>query len=359
MKICIIGTGLTSLTLAKTLVNLGLKVDLFLNDEQNIYDKSQTLGISASNIEFFNKNILKINHLLWGINNIKIFSENLKDEKILDFKNENKQLFFIVKNSELFSYLLSKLKKNKLLNIKRNKKANISNEDYNLIINTDFKNSINKKFFFNKFIKNYNSYGHVTIIEHKKIFKNNTAVQIFTENGPIAFLPISQNQTSVVYSAKGIKKIEKSKLDHLIKKNFKTNYIKKIYDPKSFELKSIDLRTYHYKNILAFGDLLHRLHPLAGQGFNMTIRDIKALYEIINYKINLGIQIDASTCVEFEKKVKPQNYLFSNGIDLIYEFFNIENKIKTSLISRSVKFLGKNKSLNKFFTKVADTGTVI
>ena len=34
-------------------------------------------------------------------------------------------------------------------------------------------------------------------------------------------------------------------------------------------------------NILAFGDLLHKIHPLAGQGFNMTIRDIKVLLEII------------------------------------------------------------------------------
>ena len=37
-------------------------------------------------------------------------------------------------------------------------------------------------------------------------------------------------------------------------------------------------------NILAFGDLLHKIHPLAGQGFNMTIRDMTNLIKIIKIK---------------------------------------------------------------------------
>ena len=59
-----------------------------------------------------------------------------------------------------------------------------------------------------------------------------------------------------------------------------------------FELKSSNLRTYYHKNILAFGDLLHRLHPLAGQGFNMTIRDIRDLSKLIELKFNNGLELD-------------------------------------------------------------------
>ena len=47
-----------------------------------------------------------------------------------------------------------------------------------------------------------------------------------------------------------------------------------------FNLKSFTLRSYHFKNMLAFGDLLHKTHPLAGQGFNMSIRDIKEVVEL-------------------------------------------------------------------------------
>ena len=87
------------------------------------------------------------------------------------------------------------------------------------------------------------------------------------------------------------------------------------------------MRSYFHKNILAFGDLLHRIHPLAGQGFNMTIRDVKIFDKIIKEKIDLGLPLDSSVNYEFEKK-KHKNYIFSNGIDLIYEFFNFEKEIK-------------------------------
>ena len=48
-------------------------------------------------------------------------------------------------------------------------------------------------------IKKYNSNAYTTIIKHEKIL-NNVAVQIFTNKGPLAFLPISETKTSVVYS---------------------------------------------------------------------------------------------------------------------------------------------------------------
>ena len=45
----------------------------------------------------------------------------------------------------------------------------------------------------------YNSRAFTTIIKHDKI-TNNTALQIFTREGPLAFLPISNNETSIVFS---------------------------------------------------------------------------------------------------------------------------------------------------------------
>ena len=54
--------------------------------------------------------------------------------------------------------------------------------------------------------KNYNSYAYTTILDHKKNLKNNTAIQIFTNKGPLAFLPISEFKTSIVYSVRGSKK---------------------------------------------------------------------------------------------------------------------------------------------------------
>ena len=124
----------------------------------------------------------------------------------------------------------------------------------------------------------------------------------------------------------------------------------------SFELKSFNLRSYYHKNILAFGDLLHKVHPLAGQGFNMTIRDIKVLSQIIKKRLDLGLLIDSSISLEFQKKIKHKNLIFSNGIDLIHEFFNIERKTKTNFLSKSVKLVGDLPSINRMFAKIADKG---
>ena len=132
--------------------------------------------------------------------------------------------------------------------------------------------------------------------------------------------------------------------------------LRKINEVKFFELESLNLRSYYNKNILAFGDLIHRIHPLAGQGFNMTIRDIKTLHNIIQNKIDLGLSLDSTINKEFENNQKHKNYIFSSGIDLIHYFFNTERKIKKDFLGKSIQFLNKNSSLNKTFAKIADEG---
>ena len=91
----------------------------------------------------------------------------------------------------------------------------------------------------------------------------------------------------------------------------------------------------------------------------MTIRDVKTLLEIIVKTHRLGLPLDSSICYEFEKKSKHNNLIFSNGIDLVHEFFNFERKINNNLISKTVQLLGKNSNINKLFTKIADRGTLI
>lgn len=356
MKVCIIGDGLTGLALAKALSNYGISVDIISTIKIKKYNKIRTLGISKSNVEFFNKNILNIEKLQWKINRIEIYNENLKNEKILNFEKKNEFLFSIIKNFELNKLLMSDLKKNKLIKFKKlTKELNIMKLNYKLIFNCDNNNSITKNLFYKKIDKSYNSFAYTTIIKHKELTDNHCASQIFTKIGPIAFLPLSKSQTSVVYSIKGK---NKPCLENLIKKYNIKYEIKEIDKIFNFELKSSSLRFYHYKNILAFGDLLHRVHPLAGQGFNMSIRDLKELLELIKLRIDNGLDLDHTIFIDFEKKTRHKNYLFLSGVDFIYEFFNFENKINKNILSRSVKFLGKNKTINNFFTKFADKGII-
>ena len=125
-----------------------------------------------------------------------------------------------------------------------------------------------------------------------------------------------------------------------------------------FTLKSSNLRSYYYKNILAFGDMLHRIHPLAGQGYNMTLRDVKVLIELFKNRINLGLPIDQTINSDFEKKTKSKNFLFSKGIDLIHELFNIERKLNNKLLNETISLVGNNKKLNNIFKLIADYGSI-
>jgi 2-octaprenyl-6-methoxyphenol hydroxylase len=267
----------------------------------------------------------------------------------------------MVKNDDLSNLLKSKTSKNEFFTKKLINKNTFYNDllkknKYDLIINCDPKNYLSKKFFTKKINKNYNNIAYTTILKHKKI-KNNIATQIFTKNGPIAFLPLSNSETSVVCSLDtNIREYNDREVLDLISQNNPKYQIQKTIKLSSFNLSSSNLRNYYYKNILAFGDLLHRIHPLAGQGFNMTIRDIKVLSKIIQKKINLGLQLDSSILLDFEKETKNKNFIFSNGVDFIYQVFNFDKEIKDKNFNKVLKLIGKNKSLTNYFIKLADNG---
>ena len=134
---------------------------------------------------------------------IAIYSEKKDLNQILNFNKKNNKLFYMVKNNLFYQVLKKKLIKNKYfkqLTINKNNFYTklLKEKKYDLIINCDPNNYLSKKYFSRKIEKDYNNLSFTTILEHDKI-DNNTAIQIFTKYGPIAFLPISNIQTSVVY----------------------------------------------------------------------------------------------------------------------------------------------------------------
>ena len=361
MNVCIIGEGLTALSLAKSLINKKINVHYYHKSKNSNFSSNRTIGISKSNFEFFKEKIFQISkNNYWKINRIEIYTDKIDTENLLKFENDKNDLFYIIKNDELLKSLKSNLIKSKFFKkiiLKKDiNEESLNKKEYDLIINCDSNNFLAKKYFTKKIEKDYFNVAYTAILKHKKI-ENNTAVQIFTEFGPVAFLPISKNETSVVCSL-DVKNIKFTNADimELINKNNPKYQINNIYSLNSFKLTSSNLRNYYHKNILAFGDLLHRIHPLAGQGFNMIIRDIKILSKIIQSKIELGLHLDVSILIDFENQTRNKNFIFSNGIDFIYEFFNIEKKIKNKNITKILKTIGKNNNFNNLLIKLADKG---
>ena len=113
MKVCILGDNLTSLALAKALVKKEIFVDLFYEKKNTKIDITRTIGISKSNIDFFNREITNIKRMLWPIKKIKIFTENSNDKEIIKFENQKDNLFSILQNQKIFNQLIIELKKSK------------------------------------------------------------------------------------------------------------------------------------------------------------------------------------------------------------------------------------------------------
>ncbi len=358
MNICLIGKNITNLLLAKNLDNKGINFELFYSKTNDLSKIStRTIGITEDNINFLGKNIKKNS---WSIKDIKIYTESNNNEEIINFDSKRGSYFSIVKYSNLFQLLEKDLKKSN--NIKKflvtTKKLNtiIKNKKYDLIINSDFKNQISKKYFYRKYSKDYNSTAYTTIINHKEC-QNKSAYQIFTKFGPLAFLPISEKNTSLVFSIYDKNfDMNSDKVLKLIKFYNKKYNIKNFDKIEKFKLKFSTLRNYYYKNIVSLGDGLHQVHPLAGQGFNMVIRDIKIFSEIIESKLDLGLPLDSLALEEFENKVRHLNFSFSKGIDFVYEFFKIDNKFNNKISNLFLKSLKNSDKFKNFSTKIANRG---
>jgi 2-octaprenyl-6-methoxyphenol hydroxylase len=380
-KICIIGGGLTGLMTAATLSNLNLEIDLITENSNQITNSSRTTAVSQENYDFLEKiKVLKKN--FWPCTKMKLYVDDeikfLKVFEINKTNSKNKKIFYMVENKKLISDLnniikFSKLKKflvkkknTKIINANLLKGVKIEkkiNSEYNLIIVCTGNNSqLTKNFISEEIYKHsYDEIAITTVLKHEPLV-NNTARQIFLDEEILALLPISNRKTSVVLSIK--KNSFKEKINNVeIKKKITViakNFLKKIEFISEFEIKELNLsirKKYHSNRVLLFGDALHLVHPLAGQGTNMMLRDLKVLKEILNNKINLGLDVGADDVMsEFEHMTKTKNFAYSLGIDFIRKSFKFKKKSLKNFRNKIMIELNKNDILKNVFYNIADKG---
>ena len=345
-------------------------LDEFINFEKHKitinYNKNK-IDIKGEGKILFKKKFDLINYRLLKKNDELIFDTrtNLKNNKLLiDFLNYEKK-----ENLDASILIKGNLKKNKKINldlvslVENNnkisfKKLNLQ-KDFKIISLDSFNfNYLNNKKKRNQLLlkknnSNYTIEGEsfdATKLINKIMDSSDESVSLFSNLNSKINIKIKK---TFINSSKIQKDENIKKLIELYGLKYKIIRINKI---EVFELQSLNLRKYYHKNILAFGDLLHKIHPLAGQGFNMTLRDIKIFLDIIKSRIDLGLQIDSSINQDFENKLKYKNLIFSSGVDIIHEFFNMERKVTNDILSKSIQFLGKNPLMNRIFSKIADKG---
>ena len=116
-------------------------------------------------------------------------------------------------------------------------------------------------------------------------------------------------------------------------------------------------KKYHNDRILLFGDALHVVHPLVGQGFNMILRDLYSLKKNLSSKMDLGLDIGTdNTLAEFSSETKSNNLVYSLGIDFIKNSFSIKKKTFKNYRDLIIMSLNKNSFVKNIFFNLADKG---
>jgi len=373
-KICIIGDGLAGLTAATMLSKENVKIDLYCsNNKKKILDK-RTTAISESNYQYLRKNVnLNTQNFFWACKNINLFFED--KEKIINFYNfeeKNKNLMYIFQNKDLKKKLDKIISTTNNIKIIKKKIKDINNEEGFIILGK-------KKVFYDLIILCIGRYsnlydkiekGRSIEKDYKEIaitalIKHNTKIvnvsQFFLKEGPLAILPFQKKIFSTVWSVsnefyninkKNIKKILSKKLKMLL--HIKS--IEKIKSIQSFPI-NLNLKTkYFKKNVLILGDGLHTVHPMAGQGFNLVLRDINKLKQLMSKTLKLGLLIkDSFILKDFYNSRKPENNLFGLGINLTNIFFK-DNKYFSSLKKGILNNINKFSSIKKISQSISDKG---
>ena len=382
-KICIIGGGLTGLITAVALSKLNFEIDLVTKSFNQIKKSCRTTAISHEN-HIFVKKLKYLNNsakFFWPCLKMKLY----KDEKnklleifeINKIDTKNKKVFYMIENSKLIKDLNKKILKTKSIKvIKKNKVSEIINinllkgfklkkeksSKYNLIIICTGNNSLlTKNFVDDKIYKNNYGESAITVILKHNYLKNNIARQLFLNEGILAFLPISNNKTSVVWSVK--KKFIENNNNIIIKKKIQSyakSFFRNIIFNSNFEKKELNLlirSKYHSERVLLFGDAIHLVHPLAGQGTNMMIRDLNVLTEILKNKMHLGLDIGSDDVLsEFTNMTKSKNFAYAFGIDFIRKSFKFEKKPLKSIRDKIMMEINKKNIIKNIVYNVANKG---
>lgn len=190
---------------------------------------------------------------------------------------------------------------------------------------------------------------------------NGVAVEHFLPNGPFAVLPMTENRCSIVWS-------EKSSLADLYLKMPEDQFIEELQRRSGGYLGEIELLTrregwplsvlladrFIAERLALIGEAAHAIHPIAGQGLNLGLRDVAALAEVVVDAYRLGMDVGGPAVLErFQRWRRFDTVLLAAVCDGLVHLFS--NNIPPVKLARDVGMAVVNRlpPVKRFFMRHA------
>jgi len=181
----------------------------------------------------------------------------------------------------------------------------------------------------------YDQSGIVVTVGHERDHEGR-AEEHFLPAGPFAILPLTGKRSSLVWTerrseAARITALPDDEFHSELEQRFGLHLgeIKALDKPRGFPLSYFVARSFIADRLALVGDAAHVIHPIAGQGLNMGLKDVAALAEVVVDAARLGMDIGQADVLERYQRwrrfdtmamglaTNSLNFLFSNRSTLL------------------------------------------
>ena len=200
----------------------------------------------------------------------------------------------------------------------------------------------------------------VATVRHERAH-NGVAVEQFLPSGPFAMLPMTKNRSNIVWTERAKYAASYSALSDAA---FRDELGRRFGDwlgaielegPRfSYPLRHMQAECYLARRIALVGDAAHVIHPIAGQGLNLGLRDAAALAEIVVDSHRLGIDIGESPLLgRYERWRRFDNTALAFATDGLNRLFS--NDLGPLRVARNIGLaaVGRIPPLRQLFMRQA------
>ncbi len=194
------------------------------------------------------------------------------------------------------------------------------------------------------------AYHQDALVAHVRTAKphGNTAWQRFLESGPLAFLPLPDGRSSIVWSAALPEAARLRGLDPAAFGAALTQASGGVLGncelssaTASFPLQLQYALEYVRPRAVLLGDAAHVVHPLAGQGLNLGLLDCAALAEVLGEAGNAGFFGEHRLLRRYERWRRSENLLAAGALDGLERLFSNADSLTRGLRSAGLSVVGK------------------